>query len=494
MLLPFRYFQERAGGDLLMRLNSNNLIREAVTNQTLSLLLDGLFVVVYVALLLVQAPLFGAVAVALGAVELLVLFSSHRSIRHLSQRTLAAETAEQSYLTEVVQGMQLVKASGAEAHVTDCWTNLFVKQLDAATERDRALAKIETAIGALRTLSPLVLLWVGASSVLGGSMSLGTMLALNTLAMAFLTPLSTLVGNAQQLQLVGAHFERIADVLTSTPEQEAPTTKRRHELAGRVEVKHLTFRYDSHAPPVLRDISFSIEPGQKIALVGPTGCGKSTLAMLLLGLYQPDEGEILYDGVPLTCLDYRHLRAQVGVVLQESFLFYGSIRENISFGDSSIPLERIIEAAKLAAIHDEIMGLPMGYETIVSEGGTSLSGGQRQRLSIARALVRQPAFAIFDEATSHLDVLTEQQVEANLSGLACTRIVIAHRLSTIRGADKIIVMNEGRIVERGLHHELLTNSSFYSELVNKQFAEHAASTLFTRTPDAGSSCHTTTNL
>jgi ABC-type bacteriocin/lantibiotic exporter with double-glycine peptidase domain len=226
---------------------------------------------------------------------------------------------------------------------------------------------------------------------------------------------------------------------------------------------------------VLRDISVTIEPGQKIALVGRTGSGKSTLAMLLLGLYQPTNGDILYDGQPFRHLNYRSLRSQFGVVLQEAFVFSGSIRENIAFNTPGLALDRVKDAARLAAIHDEIMQMPMGYETWVAEGGSGLSGGQRQRLAIARALARTPAILMLDEATSHLDVVTEGWVDQHLSRLACTRIVIAHRLSTIRNADQILVLDAGTIVERGSHAELLAREGYYAALVHSQLeAEEAA--------------------
>ncbi len=326
-------------------------------------------------------------------------------------------------------------------------------------------------MGGLRTLAPLLLLWLGTIQILNGSMTVGTMLAVNALATAFLTPLSSLASSGQKLQLVRAHFERITDVVCAEPEQDIQEVQQPPLFKGSVELKHVSFRYDPNVPLVLRDINISIEPGQKVALVGRTGSGKSTLGKLLLGLYIPTEGDILYDGLSLQSLDYRAVRSQFGVVLQESSLFSGSVRENIAFNDPAMDMQQVMKAAKATAIHDEILQMPMGYETMVSEGGSAVSGGQQQRLALARALARPPAIMLLDEATSHLDVVTEQIVDQNLNQLACTRIVIAHRLSTIRNADLILVMDQGMIVERGTHEELMMRSSYYTHLVHSQLKD-----------------------
>jgi ATP-binding cassette subfamily B protein len=468
LALPFRFFQQRTSGDLMMRLGSNIIIRELLSSQTVSAILDGTFVLVYLGILLILQSSFGLLAVGLGALEVVLLLGTSRRMHRLMQRDLAAEADSQSYLVQALTGIGTLKASGAEDRALDHWSNLFFSRLNISLQRNHLSAMIDTALLALRTLSPMLLLWMGAVYVLDGRMSLGTMLALTTLATSFLTPLASLVSNGQRLQLVGAHLDRIADVVEAAPEQELQAVLVAPRLAGQIELTGVTFSYDPNSAPVLRDISLSIQPGQKVALVGRTGSGKSTLAMLLLGLYPPTEGEILYDGIPLERLNYRTLRSQFGVMLQESTLFSGSIRQNIAFNDPSLSLEQVMEAARLAAIHDEIMRMPMGYETLIAEGGTGLSGGQRQRLCLARALAHKPAILLLDEATSHLDVVTEGLVDQNLSDLACTRIVIAHRLSTIRNADLILVLDNGAIVERGSHEELLAQGGYYPQLVHRQ--------------------------
>jgi ABC-type bacteriocin/lantibiotic exporter with double-glycine peptidase domain len=237
----------------------------------------------------------------------------------------------------------------------------------------------------------------------------------------------------------------------------------------------VSFRYAPDAPEVLRQLDLTIEAGQKVAIVGPSGSGKSTLGKLLLGLYVPTEGAIFYDDIPLQCLNYQEVRRQFGVVLQESILFSGSILSNITLNNPAMDKEQVVEAAEIAAIDEDIRCMPMGYDTFVSEGGSALSGGQRQRLAIARAIAHKPTILLLDEATSHLDVLTEQSVAQHLQTLACTQIIIAHRLSTIRNADVILVLNQGTIVEKGSHHELLQRQGYYARLMQQQLAHREES-------------------
>jgi ABC-type bacteriocin/lantibiotic exporter with double-glycine peptidase domain len=466
--LPFQFFHKLTTGDLIMRLGSNTMIRQALTNQTISIMLDGPFVLFYLVILLTQSLTFGGIVLVFGLVQVSILFASRTKMQDLMRRDLTASAESQSYLVEALKGIATLKASGTENRAYDHWSNLFFKHLNIILQRGHFSLVLRTAWTGLYALWPLTLLWVGAHFVMNNTMSLGTMLALNALAGSFLGPLSGLVSTGQQLQLVRAYLERINHVIETEPEQNPQEVQKAPHPITKIELKGVSFRYDKNSPLVLKNISVIIEAGQKVALVGRTGAGKSTLAMILLGLYVPEKGEILYNGMPLQKMNYQTLRSQFGVVLQESFLFNSSIRQNIAFNDPGMSLDELKEAARIAVIHDEIMRMPLGYDTIISEGGIGLSGGQRQRLSIARALAHKPSLLLLDEATSHLDAATEAMVDDQLSRLSCTRIVIAHRLSTIKNSDLILVIDNGSITELGTHGKLLAKSSHYAELIQCQ--------------------------
>jgi ABC-type bacteriocin/lantibiotic exporter with double-glycine peptidase domain len=466
--LPYRFFQLRLNGDLLSRVESNTAIRDLLTSQMVSTLLDGCSVVVYLIVLITQSTLIAGVTVAIGAFQVALLLATAPAIRRLTMRDLVAQGKTEGYLNEVLAGIATVKAAGAEQRALNRWTNLFFDEMNISIRRNYLVAVIGIVFEMLQFLSPLLLLWIGAIQVMNATMSIGTMLALNTLATLFLVPLSSLASSGQKIQIARAHFDRIADVLGSEPEQDAQQVYTPPKLRGRIDLRNVSFQYDPHTQTVLNGISLHIRPGQKVALVGKTGSGKSTLGKLLIGLITPTHGDILFDGIPLQQLHYQEVRKQFGVVLQEAFIFSGSVRENISFNSPEMDIAQIVKAARAAAIHDDIEKMPMGYETLLSEGGSVFSGGQRQRLALARALAHRPALLLLDEATSALDVTTERAVEQNLNSLACTQIVIAHRLSTIRNADLILVLDQGRIVEQGTHNQLLRHCGFYAQLIKIQ--------------------------
>ncbi|HUH04790.1 MAG TPA: peptidase domain-containing ABC transporter [Kofleriaceae bacterium] len=466
--LPYEFFQKRSSGDLLMRVNSNTVIREQLTASTLSALLDGGLVVLYLGFVFVISPPMGALVAGLGVLQVIVFLLARRRYRELMSQDLEAQARAQSYLVQVLAGIETLKVYGGEQRAIQHWSNLFVDELNVALKRGRLAAFIESLKSTLLTGSPLVVLTYGAVLVMNGQLTLGTMLAVNALAVGFLMPLGSLVDSALRLQILGSYIERIDDVLSAEVEQDAGSVAPAPKLSGRVEIRNVSFRYSMQAPLVVRDASLVIEPGMQIAVVGKSGSGKSTLASLLLGLYRPTEGTILFDGHNLADLDMRSVRRQLGVVMQHPFIFSGSIRDNIALADPSAPRERLVAAARAACIDDDIATMAMGYETLVADGGSTLSGGQRQRLALARALVSRPSILLLDEATSALDARTERQVQQQLDSLRCTRIVIAHRLSTVVGADLIVVMDQGRIAEVGRHAELVAAGGVYADLIASQ--------------------------
>ncbi|OJZ76249.1 lantibiotic ABC transporter permease [Mycobacterium paraffinicum] len=466
--LPYGFFLKRSSGDLMMRLRSNATVREILTTGTISALLDGTLATLYLAVIFALSPTLGALVTVLGAAQVAVLLAARRRNQHLMGEALATEARSQSYAYEMFSAVETLKAAGAERRAVSHWTNLFIAELNVSLRRGRLEALVATAIHGLALLSPVAVLLVGANLTSGGQLSLGTMLALAALATGFLEPLGILVATALQVQLLGSYLARLDDVFDTPTETAGRELRHAPELTGSVRAEQLTFRYTAHGPPVVDGASLEVRPGQVLAIVGRSGSGKSTLGRLLLGLYPPSEGRVLLDGIDLATLHPRSVRSQIGVVTQDPYIFGLPIRDNLVLGNPSLPLERIESAAELAGVADDIRSMPMGYDTPLVDAGASLSGGQRQRLALARALAPRPRILLLDEATSSLDTVTEARVHANIAALGCTVIVIAHRLATVIDADQIVVMDAGRVVEAGSHHDLMAAGGHYAQLVAGQ--------------------------
>ena len=466
--LPYAFFLSRSAGDLMARLQSNATVREILTAGSLSAILDGAMATLYLVLLLVISPLLGVLAFGLGVVQVTVIVLARRKNQRLASESLEAQARSESYAYQMLAGIEDLKAAGAEDRAVAHWSGLFGRELEIALGRGRLGAQVESATASLQLVSPLALLTVGAALVLQGRLSLGAMLGLAALGAGFTEPLAQLVTTGLEIQLLGSYMARISDVLDTPAEQQGRAVRPAGQLSGHIQAEGVCFRYSPLAPLAVDGVSVQVRPGQLVAIAGPSGSGKSTLARLLLGLYEPEAGSIRYDGTDLRELEARSVRRQLGIVTQGCYVFGTSVRDNIALSNPSLAQDEVVRAAQLACIDPDIEAMTSRYATVLGEGGASLSGGQRQRLVLARALAHRPSILLLDEATSALDNLTEAAVYRNLATLGCTCIVIAHRLSTLSRADTIVVMDHGRVVEQGTHHELLAGHGLYRDLYSSQ--------------------------
>lgn len=467
-LLPFAFFQRRSTGDLMMRINGNVMIREILTSGVLTGVLDAGMMALALSLLMALNASIGLLVIALASCQVAAFAYGKRGLRELTASQLVTQARCQGYLLEMLSGMETLKSLGCERHAGEHYSNLFVDSLNAQLRVGERNAWLEALSGMLRTGAPLLVLAVGTVGVLHGNEGLGTMLAESSLALSVFGPLSTLTGLGAQFESLHVYADRLEDIQRAPAEQGATVVRPAGRLQGGIRLENVTFRYAALEPVVVNDISLSVRPGEFVAIVGRSGSGKSSLAAVMMGLYPPSSGRVLFDDNDLSEFELSSVRQQVGLVTQRTHLFAASVRSNIALTDPGAPFAAIEEAAKLAAVHDEIMSMPMQYNTVLADGGSSLSGGQRQRLALARALVRKPCILLCDEATSALDTITERTVELSLAQLTCTRIVIAHRLSTVVRADRIIVMDRGRIIEQGTHTDLVARGGAYAALVSSQ--------------------------
>jgi ABC-type bacteriocin/lantibiotic exporter with double-glycine peptidase domain len=467
--LPYGFFERRHSADLQMRVGSISTIREVLTGALLSAAIDGVLVVVHLVLLSLMSIRMTAVAAIVVGVQVAVYVATRKKMMELASGNVIKQAEAANALNELLAGMESLKASGCEQKASQTWAARYVDVMNIGLRSGTVSTFSQSLLSAMQLMGPMTVMIVGVTEVLGHRMSLGVMMSANSLGVGFIAPMMSLVGTLQQLQTTRVHLTRIDDVLETEPEQENPGKLRRApRLTGRIALDRVSFRYGPKLPLSVRDVSVDIFPGECVAIVGRSGSGKTTLGRLLLGLYPPTEGRVLLDGAALPELELRSVRRQLGVVTQKPHIFGTTIRANIALADPEISLARVRRAAARACIDQDIAKMPMQYDTPVVAQGASLSGGQRQRIALARALIEEPAVLLLDEATSALDSITEAAVQAELDALRCTRIYIAHRLSTVVSADRILVMEEGALVEEGSHRELLSLGGAYARLVAAQ--------------------------
>ena len=473
--LPLSYFESRYVGDIISRVQENRKIQQFLTGETLSILLDMLTMFVYAGLMFWYSWKLALLVLVIVPPFILLALVATPFLRRISREIFAAYNEQTKYLIQSLTGIRTVKALAVEQTVRWHWEELFGKSVKKAFSGETIGNILSICSSTINTLVTTALLWFGVWQVIQDELTIGQLVAFNMLMGNVISPFQRLTFVWNELQEIIIAIERINDVIDAPPEEDLQIQLKQSlpSIQGSIKFENVSFRYDDESERnILENISFDVQPGQTVALVGRSGSGKTTLSKLCLGFYHPTEGQILIDSYDLTSLSMNSWRRQVGVVDQDTFLFGGTIRENISIAYPEEKIEEVIEAATLAGAHDFIKELPMGYETQIGEGGGTLSGGQKQRLAIARALMGNPRLLILDEATSHLDTESERIIQANFNSILKDRttLVIAHRLSTIRNADLILVLNKGILIESGNHEELMAKRGQYYCLNQQQLA------------------------
>jgi ATP-binding cassette, subfamily C, bacterial len=486
--LPIGFYAQRFTGEISSRNELNDKVADVLSGRLATTVIDTVMIVFYALIMFLYDWVLTLVAIFFAAFNFFALQSLSRSRVDASMKVAQESGKVSGVAISGIQSMETVKASGLEFDLFSKFAGYYAKTLNAQQQLafpTQILTTLPTLLTALATASILI---VGGFRVMGGSLSIGMLVAYQALTKEFLEPVNNLMNFGSTLQDLEADLNRLDDVLQNPTDSESDRTSEREnslltiaqdsfQLQGYVELRNLSFGYSRLDPPLIDNLNAILKPGHRIAFVGGSGSGKSTVAKLVTGLYQPWGGEILFDGIPRTQIPRSVLANSLAMVEQDIFLFAGTVRENLTLWDSTVPESDLVQACIDAEIHDLILNMPGGYDAPVLEGGVNMSGGQRQRLEIARSLVRNPRILVLDEATSALDAETELIIDRNLRRRGCTCIVVAHRLSTIRDCDEIIVLERGKVVQRGTHEQLRTLGGVYARLVSIEEQEKEKQTV-----------------
>ncbi|WP_192497418.1 peptidase domain-containing ABC transporter [Halospina sp. K52047b] len=465
--LPLDYFENRHIGDVVSRFQSLQQVKEMFTTGFVEVLVDGVMSIILVILLFVYSPMLALIVLAFVSLYLLLRLALFRPFRNLTEESILAEAKEQSNFMETVRGVQSIKLFGKEVDRQSLWQNRYAERINTDISLGKFDIGFNTANGLLFGLENILVIYLGASLVLEGqgAFTVGMLYAFVSYKKQFTSKAEALINKAIELKMLRLHLERIADIAKSQTEAHLETDGGdERELSGNFRLQGISYRYTEEDPWLFQDLSLEIPAGQAVAIRGPSGTGKSTLLKIMLGLLEPSTGEVqvsmeqehaeVADQARASFLDIRvlglrHFREQVAAVMQEDQLLSGSISDNISFFDHDPDHKWIRECALMACLHEDIEAMPMGYNSLVGDMGTTLSGGQKQRLMIARALYRRPRILFLDEATSHLDVTTESRINGFLVQMNMTRVMVAHRQATIDMADRVVTLEAGRLHEGG---------------------------------------------
>ena len=445
--LPVSFFEKRHLGDIVSRFGSIGSIQSTLTSLFVESALDGLMALLALCMMLIYSPKLSAIVLASVAVYAVLRWVFYHPFREASQERLILSAKENSHFLETLRAISPLKLFGREAERRSRWQNLKLDVMNRDIKTQKLSIIFRVSNTTLFGIQGLCLFYVGAGLVMQNALTVGMLMAFSSYAGTFSGRIFSLIDMVVSLKMLGLHTERLSDIVMEPVEAQVPIETDTSRLSATITLKNLKFRYAEGEPWVLNDINLTIPEGQSIALVGPSGCGKTTLCKIILGLLKPTEGEVLIDQIPISRLGLQAYRQLVGTVMQDDVLLAGSIQDNISFFDAQMDSARVEQCAKQAAIFDEISAMPMGFQTLVGDMGSSLSGGQKQRVLLARALYKQPKILALDEATSHLDIQNELRVNVALSQLNLTRIMVAHRPETIAAAGRVVELKDGQAHE-----------------------------------------------
>lgn len=465
--LPYNFFTNRSTGELIFRANSNSYISQILTEKLVSIFIDSLLIFIYLFMMFNYSIPLSLFTIGIAIILILISILNSKKFNSLTNDEMVEQVKVQKTLTEMIDGIMTIKSIGGENIFFNKWNNLFEKQLNFTYKKGVLNSFLSNISNSLLFILPMIIIWYGSYGIISGDLTVGMIVAFNTIAISFLQPIISLTGSYSNILMLKTILEKLYDIINSKPEK-IITDNFLNINEGKIEFKNVSFKYNRFDPYVLKDVSFSINPGEKIAIVGKSGSGKSTLLKLILGLYSSQNGNIYIDDTNIKNINVKNLRAQFGIILQEPLLFNDSIKENIIIGKEHISDEQINEAAIKSGINNFLLNVPLGINTIISEKGTNFSGGQRQRISLARALINNPKIILMDEPTSSLDNEAEASLIKEVLKLDTTCLVISHKLSTIESFDKIIVINDGKIVECGSHRDLIYNKGCYYNIYNSK--------------------------
>ena len=443
--LPVDWFEKRHPGDIWSRFGSVQQIQRTLTTSFIEAVLDGALVLLTLAMMALYSLALSAVALAAVVVYGAMRWAFFRPLREASEEALVFEARQSSHFLESLRGVLAIKLFNAQADRQSRFASLVVDTMNAQISIRKLELWAAVAHRLLFGLERVAVVWIGAWLVMDNRLTVGMLFAFFAYKETFASRVSGLIDKAVELKMLRLQGERLADIVLTAPEADAAQPAR--ELSAAIELRNVSFAYADGEPNVLHKVNLKVEPGESVAVVGPSGCGKSTLLKLMLGILEPTEGEVLVGGQPLARVGLRAWREQVGVVMQDEALFSGSVADNISFFAPAPDPAWLVQCARVAAVHDEIEAMPMGYHTLIGDMGAALSGGQKQRILLARALYKRPRLLLLDEATSSLDVERERAVNQGVRQLALTRVIVAHRPETIASAGRVVALHEGRVAQ-----------------------------------------------